>query len=119
MTLRWIREQGLICDKAEYWNAYAGKFGQRKDLFGFIDIVALSPDKGIIGIQSTSAGCHSGHRAKIQNSECTENAIEWLKCGKGKTKIWLISWGKKLVKRGGKARRWTPRLEEITLEDLL
>ena len=115
-TMRWLREQGIIYDNAEKFNPHVGPFGIRQDLFGFIDIVALDPEHGIIAIQSTSGGCHSGHRKKILEDR-TIRAMEWLECGKGRTKIWLISWTKKLLKRGGKARRWMPRIEEITLEN--
>lgn len=110
-TLRYLREQGLIIDKAECWNPYGGKFGIRKDLFAFIDLVALCPMEGIIGVQSTSGLQHSKHRRDILENEL---ALEWLKC---KGKIWIISWSKKLLHRGGKARRWIPRKEEITLEN--
>ena len=109
-TLRYLREQGLIVDKAERFNPYAGKFGIRQDLFGFIDLIALDPQEGIIGIQSTSGNQHSKHRKAIIENE---NVEEWLKCG---GKIWLISWSKKKIKRDGKALRWFPRVEKITLE---
>lgn len=115
MTLRYLRENGIECDKAEQFNPYAGKFGQKKDLFGFIDLVALPPGGGIIGVQSTSGGCHAEHKKKIVDSECTENVIRWLKAG---GEVWLLSWSKKLLKRGGKAKRWFPRLEKITLDDI-
>lgn len=112
-TLRYLRENGVIAEVVERWNPYAGKFGQRKDLFNFIDIVALYPGKKIVGVQSTSGACHSGHRKKIiEEEECTDNAIAWLKSG---GHIQLISWKKKKLVRGGKAMRWTPRIEEITL----
>ena len=45
--------------------------------------------------------------------ESPEAAMEWLKCG-GKIEIW--SWAKQKIKRGGKAERWVPKVEEITLE---
>lgn len=109
MTLRYLREQGLMVDKCECFNPYAGKFGKRKDLFGIFDLIALAPDE-IIGVQSTSGNCHSQHRKKILEEEI-ENAIAWQKAG---GKIWLLSWSKKLLKRGGKARRWIPRLDELT-----
>ena len=40
-TLEYLRSQGWIADNVEQWNPYAGKFGQRKDMFGFGDVVAL------------------------------------------------------------------------------
>lgn len=107
-TLRECRARGYICDKAEKFNAYAGPFGRREDLFNFIDIIYLDRANGIVAIQSTGPSGHSQHRRKILENEF---ALEWLKCG-GKIELW--SWRKLLLKRGGKARRWTPRIENIT-----
>jgi hypothetical protein len=100
-----------MCDVCEKWIPWAGKHGVRKDLFSFIDLIALDPSRGIIGVQCCSRSGHAAHRRKILE-ECTELAMEWLKCG-GKVEIW--SWAKQVVKRGGKAMRWTPKVEEITL----
>lgn len=58
-----------------------------------------------MGIQSTSGNLHSKHRKRIQE-DCVQEATEWQKAG---GKIWLISWSKKQLKRGGKAKRWMPR----------
>lgn len=110
-TLRACRERGYICDKTEKWNAFAGPFGQREDLFGFIDLIALDPKQGIIAIQSTGPHGHSQHRKAILENEF---ALEWLKC-KGVIELW--SWRKLLKKRGGKLRVWVPRIEPITKED--
>lgn len=114
MTLRYLRGQGIISGIVERFNPYVGRFGIRQDLFGFIDLISLDSEEGIIAIQSTSGNCHSVHRKKI-TEERTQEVIEWLKCG---GKIWLMSWSKKKLKRGGKARRWMPRIEKITMETL-
>ena len=111
MTLRALREQGRICDKAEKFNAYAGPFGRREDLFGFIDIVSLGPGQKIIGIQSTGPSGFSTHKKAILENEF---ALEWLKAG-GYCELW--SWRKLLKKRGGKLRLWTAKVEQITIED--
>jgi len=107
-TLRECRARGYICDKAEKFNAYAGPFGRREDLFGFIDIIILDPQKGIVAIQSTGPSGHAQHRKAILENEF---ALEWLKCG-GKIEIW--SWRKLLKHKGGKLRLWIPRIEPIT-----
>lgn len=92
-------------------NAYAGPFGQREDLFGFIDIIALDPDApAIVAIQSTGPSGHAAHRRTIL---ACEFARQWLECG-GRIELW--SWRKLLVQRGGKARRWQPRIESITVD---
>jgi len=112
-TLRELRDQGRICGMVERFNAHAGPFGIRQDLFGFIDIIALDPERGIIGVQSCGQA-FSEHYRKIteeRNQEC----FEWLRCG-GKVELW--GWRKLKIKRGGKAMRWTPRVQEITQKDL-
>lgn len=114
-TIRALKDLGRICAIAEKWQMIprhpAG--GVRKDLFGFIDVVSLDPERGIVAIQSCGQS-FADHYRKITDSECTEAAIEWLKCG-GSIELW--AWRKVKVKRGGKAMRWAPRVKEITMED--
>jgi len=109
-TLRNLRQQGAICGIVERFNQYAGPFGIRQDLFGFIDIICLLPDRGIVGAQCCARSGHAAHKTKILENEI---APEWLKTG-GKIEIW--SWAKQKMKRGGKAERWTPKVEEITAD---
>lgn len=109
MTLNFLRKQGCCVEKVEKFNAFAGPFGRREDAFGFIDIIALDPIIGIIGIQSTGPSGHSQHRKTILSNEY---AKLWLECG-GHIKLW--SWRK--LKVGNKAMRWKPRIEDIT-EDM-
>jgi len=110
-TLRELRQRGCHCDIVERFNQYAGKFGQRFDLFGFIDLIALYPDKGIVGVQCCARSGHAAHRTKILENEI---APEWIKSG-GTIEIW--SWGKQKLKRGGKAMRWVPKIETITFDE--
>lgn len=111
-TLRELRNQGRICGIVERWNQYAGPHGIRQDLFGFIDIIALDPQRGIIGVQSCGQS-FAAHLKKI-TEERADECIEWLNC-QGKVELW--GWRKILLKRGGKAMRWKPRIQIITLED--
>jgi len=112
-TLRELRDQGRLCGIVERFNTFAGPHGVRQDLFGFIDIIALDVERGIIGIQSCGQS-FSAHRKKIVE-ERNQEAFEWLRCG-GKIELW--GWRKVKLKRGGIAVRWKPRIEEITLESL-
>ena len=111
-TLRELRSMGRVCGIVERFNSHAGPFGVRQDLCGFIDLIALDPERGIVGVQCCAGSGHAAHRRKILE-ECTQEAIEWLRCG-GKIELW--SWSKRKLKRGGKAMRWMPRVEEITME---
>jgi len=78
MTLQALREAGCDVDKCEKFNAYSGPFGRREDLFGFIDIIALDPTRGIIAIQSTGPSGHAAHRKAMQENPFVQ---KWLECG--------------------------------------
>ncbi len=112
-TLNYIREQGWVADKVEQFNPHAGKFGQRKDMFGFGDIVAMG-ENSIIAIQSCGQS-FSEHQKKILEDEIVApNALRWLECG---GRLILIGWRKVKLKRGGKAMRWSPRIQEFQVSD--
>ena len=115
-TLRELRSQGRIVDVCERWivNPRHPGGGFRKDLFGFIDLIALDSERGIVAIQSCGQS-FKAHLDKIMDSECTEYAIEWLKCG-GRIEVW--GWRKLKKVRGGKAMVWRPRVKEILMEDV-
>ena len=55
----------------------------------------------------------AAHRAKIIE-DCAEPAMQWLQCG-GAIEVW--GWRKIKVRRGGKAMRWSPRIERILEDD--
>jgi len=112
-TIRALKEQGRLCGIVERFisNSQLGH-GIRSDLFGIFDVVALCPGRGIIGVQSCGSD-FSGHYRKI-TEEKAENAMEWLKSG---GVIEIYGWRKIKLKRGGKAERWAPRVQEITLKD--
>ena len=110
-TLKSMREQGRLCGIVERFNAYVGKFGIRQDLFGFIDIIALDPQHGIVAIQSCGQD-YSGHVKKL-TEERNEAVFEWLK--HAPCELW--AWRKVKLKRGGKAVRWSPRVADIRVVD--
>ena len=117
-TLRELRAQGRIVDVCERWmiNPRHPAGGFRKDLFGFIDLIALDPERGIIAVQSCGQS-FAAHLRKITDSECTEFVIEWLK-SPSQPKLELWGWRKVKKVKGGKAMVWRPRIKEITVEDL-
>lgn len=112
-TLRHLRGMGRMVGTVERWNPHVGPHGIRQDLFGFLDLIACDRERGIVGIQSCGQS-FADHERKILDSECTESVIEWLTCG-GRLELW--GWRKLLVRRGGKALRWEPRIREFTLAD--
>lgn len=71
--------------------------GVRKDLFEFIDIVAMT-ENGITAIQSTS---DSNLQARVKKILSLTAALKWVQCN-GIIQVW--GWKK------NKANRWEPRV---------
>lgn len=111
-TLRALRERGLVAAIVEKWNAYAGPHGLRQDLFGILDILALDPERGVIGVQSCGSA-FSEHLRKL-TIEKAQETTDWLRTPGTSLELW--GWRKVKLKRGGKAERWMPRVVEVTLE---
>jgi hypothetical protein len=110
-TLKYLREAGYVCDVTERFLSYAGKYGQRKDTFGFMDILCFHVEKKeTLAVQSCST-LWGEHFNKILANEL---ALKWLQAG---NQIELFGWRKLKVKRGGKAMRWQPRIYRFTLKD--
>jgi hypothetical protein len=108
-TLKLLRNEGKIAEVTEKWNAFTH---QRKDLFGFIDIIALDVKSSTTwGIQCTSTGNINARIKKICN-ECKDNALAWLNTG---NKIEVIGWSKKGKK--GKRKLWQATRIIITIEE--
>ena len=112
-TLRALRDQGMVCGIVERFNPYAGLHGLRQDLFGCIDIIALDPQRGVLGIQSCGQA-FSEHKRKLLEERCQE-VTDWLSTPGTVFELW--GWRKVKFKRGGRAMRWRPRLAQLTLED--
>lgn len=114
-TLRALREQGRVCEVVEKFNAFAGPHGQRRDLFNIIDVIALDPVRGVVGVQSCGQS-FSAHEHKLLEERAQE-CIDWLSTPGTVLELW--SWSKRKLVRGGKAVRWMPRVKEFTLLDFL
>ena len=108
-TLKENRKQGRVCGIVERWQQYGGRFGVRQDLFGFIDIVAIDEEQGIVAIQSTGQDW-SGHIKKILSLE--EIVIKWLE----HAPLELWAWRKIKKVRGGKAMIWKPRIADFYID---
>ena len=101
-----LRRMGRYYWKVEFWNKYADRM---IDCFNFIDYLVIDPIDGIIAVQSTGPSGHAEHKNKILRNDYAKRWINF-------AKIELWSHRRLLVKRGGKARKWTPRIEKITKE---
>jgi hypothetical protein len=78
----------------------------KRDLFGVIDIVAITPG-GLLGIQATggSGGAHAARRAKIL---AEPRALRWLQAGAG-----LEIWSYAKQGKAGARKLWALRVEAI------
>ena len=112
-TIRALKDQGRRCAIVEKGNSHVGPHGIRQDLFGIIDVLALDPQRGVVGVQSCG-GDFSAHLRKL-TEERSQETLDWLSTPGTTLEIW--GWRKIKLKRGGKAERWAPRVREITLED--
>jgi hypothetical protein len=101
-TTRWLRGQGMTVDKTEHYNHHSRT---RKDLFGFLDCIALDPaGHRLIGVQVCGEDWAS-HVTKITGPR-REAARTWILAG---GIIWLVGWAKR-------SKGWTMRHMEITLD---
>lgn len=107
-TLKYLRDQGYTSAIVEKWNSHTRT---RHDLFGIIDIIALDPKNGVIGVQSTGSA-FSEHYKKLTEEKATETR-QWLETPG--TQLVLIGWRKVKKVRGGKVMVWKPRILNITL----
>ncbi len=112
-TLKELRRLGFACQVVEHWNPHARR---RVDLFGFIDVIACTPD-GILGIQATSGSNHSVRVRKIRE-ECTENAQAWLEAG-GRIEVWSWKLAQAKRKDGSKGLRKTATLRREIVANVL
>lgn len=108
-TLAKLRAEGYTVEVTEHWNPFVRR---RKDLFGFIDVLAVKGDE-ILAVQTTTAsGSHVSARvAKI--------------CSLQSADAWLYGANRRIVvhgwaKRGprGKRKIWTCSETEITAEQI-
>lgn len=120
-TLRALREQGRVCAIVEKWNPYGGPMlpdgrrgGLRQDLFGILDVIALDPERGVVGIQSCGA-TFAEHWRKL-TIERAQEVTDWLSTPGTSLELW--SWRKVRLRRGGVAMRWAPRVQALVLDDL-
>jgi len=117
-TIAALKDQGIWHVAIVERYIKSGNFGHRSDMFGIIDLVALSPygddDCGcIVGIQVFGQTGWAAHVNTIM-VEKKDNTHAWLRAG-GKLQLW--GWRKLKVKRGMKRMKWTPRIGDITLHD--
>lgn len=76
LTREYMKKNGYVIDKAESYNAYSRR---KKDLFGFIDYVAIHPEKKeLLAIQTTSK---SNLSTRVKKAEGLDAYWHWLATG--------------------------------------
>lgn len=100
-TLAWLREHGYQAAKTEHFN---WKAKVRQDLFGFIDVLAVSDDE-LLAIQVSDGAHHAEHVAKIMALPVARQLVFHMN-------VELWSWSKRGAR--GKRKLWTLRRDALT-----
>ncbi len=107
-SLNWFRKQKILVEKVErYVHIPSRKFGVRKDLFGIVDLVALS-GQHLIGVQVTSYANLSNHKKKCREAPAM---LPWLRTG---SLFLLQAWRK--PKYRWQLRIFSPYMSDSKLE---
>lgn len=107
-SLELLRSQGFVPYVVESYNAFARI---RKDLYGFIDIVALHPGRtGLLGVQTTTG---TNLSARITKAEGLKEYGLWIACGNS---VEFHGWRKILIE--GK-KRWAPIVRRVDMDELM
>lgn len=106
-TLKLLRDLGWECQVVEKWQMHSKR---RIDLFGIIDIVAMK-EGAILGVQSTSYGQRKSHRIKMEKAPSSKT---WVSAN---AHLWLVTWKKEKVKRGGKAFRYKSVIDRAIIQE--
>lgn len=103
-SLELIRKEGFTAQVVEHWNSFARC---RQDLFGFIDIVAVSAEyTGVAGVQTTSKKNMGARILKIKKDPVSK---VWIAGG---NRLFVHGWEK--LKNG----RYELTKYEITPENI-
>ena len=113
-SLNQLRDQGYHADVCERWMPFRGGLegGVRKDLFGFIDILAFTCTGATVAVQCTSKKQMTKHLRDYRRHGPTRHAIvDWLHGGRA---FALHGWHQP----NGKGTRWQLKQRIITAIDL-
>jgi hypothetical protein len=108
-TLEALRKDGWKAQVVEHWNPHVKR---RKDLFDCIDVLAIRGEE-TLGVQACAV---SSQAARMAKAVASEGAAAWLAGGNRRLEVW--GWGKKKLKRGGKAMRWHVTVRPVALSEL-
>lgn len=98
-SLALLRAEGWHCEVVERFNPHTKT---RHDLFGIADLIAIKPGEKPRLVQTTSGSNAAARVSKITALDLTPHVLA------SGFAIEVHGWRRLLVKRGGKAKRWTP-----------
>jgi hypothetical protein len=99
-----LRKFDWEADRVEQHNTFSGK---KKDLFGFIDLLAMKGDV-LLGVQATST---SNLNARLKKSLSSPNLRRWLRIPGTRFECW--GWAKRGAR--GQRKTWTLKRVELLL----
>jgi hypothetical protein len=108
-SLALLRKEDYIAEVVERYNSFTRT---RKDLFNWIDVVAVCPTH-ILGVQTTSANNAS---ARFNKAGENEALIEWLQAG-GKLQIHGWKSKKVIASTGREMKKWVCNRWVIGIDD--
>ena len=115
-TLNELRKLGRPCQVVERRNQFVGPHGISEDLFGIVDVLALDPERGFVGVQV----CGSDWQPHVRKmtEEKAQECHDWLSTPGGVLELWGWRKVKKILITGkrGKQAVWRPRIADIILE---
>jgi hypothetical protein len=112
LTLKWLREHGYIADVVERWVGVPGRFGKRKDLFGFVDIVAVYADRNGAEVRFVQTTTQSNMQARFKKMKDIPAVAACIQAG---CKVEIHGWAKRGAK--GKRKLWLPRFFCVRVRD--
>jgi hypothetical protein len=104
--LKFLRELGAMAEVVE---KRIPRVHITKDLYGFIDILAVDDLPGTLGVQTTTGEHQAARIAKIQSKELEKNVRKWLAAG---NRISVHGWSKQGPR--GQRKRWHVNITPIT-----
>lgn len=119
-SIEYLRERGWIACRVEQTLVMPGRpFANKKDAFGFGDILAANPIEGKIALIQATGGQGGNLMARVRriiNGELDDKkipflAIDWIRGG---GRIYCHGWAKRKP-RGVKRPRWTLKIKKIEL----
>ena len=105
-TLALLRAEGWTCGVVEQTIPHTFI---KRDLGGFLDIVAWAPGRGVMGIQATSG---SNVASRVDKIRALPSADAWLRSGAR-----LEVWGWRKAGDRGKRKTWQVTVERVLSGD--